>query len=154
MTEQHLIQNWITPHLLNFASAEIKSQQVLWGSMDKKILLIAKSIDVEADSALIKKVIGLTQDFSETDFAFITCNDSFQLTETISFFGAEKIILFGFKPNECAIYFNGINDEPMRLAETEICFFPSINKCVTDAVYKKRFAQIWLKILNTKWIQK
>jgi hypothetical protein len=154
MTEQQLIQNWIAPHLVKMESAEIKAQQVLWGKMEKKILLIAKSNNIENDSTLIKKVIGLTQDFATDDFAFIQQQQSFSLMETNNFFGAEKILLFNFKPNECAIYFNGMSDEPMQLNGIEICFLPSLEKCVTDPVYKIRFAKIWLKMLNTKWIQK
>ncbi len=154
MTEQQIIQNWITNHLVKTDDAEINTQQVLWGKLEKKILLIVKTDNIENDSALIKKVIGLTQNFAADDFAFIHYNRSFSLINVIHYFGAEKILLFNFKPSECAVYFNGISDEPMLLNGIEICFLPYMEKCVTDPVYKIRFAKIWLKILNTKWIQK
>ena len=154
MTEHQLIQDWIAPHLVKMESAEIKAQQVLWGKMEKKVVLISKSNNVENDTMLIKKVIGLTNNFNEDDFAFLQQQSTFSLLETNNFFGAEKIFLFNFKPNECAIYFNGIADEPFKINGIEICFLPSLEKCVTDPIYKKRFAQIWLKMLNTKWIQK
>jgi hypothetical protein len=154
MDEHDLIQSWVEPHLVRMNFAEMNTQQVLWGKMEKKILLISKSLNAENDTALIQKVIALTQDFSNDSFAFIQQSSSFSLLECNQFFGAEKIILFGFTPAECSIYLKGITDEPFELQAIQLCFFPSIEKCVTDAVYKKRFAQFWLKILNTKWIQK
>jgi hypothetical protein len=157
VAEQNLIANWVQPHLVN-VSDEIGSVQGIkgsWGNFEKQILLLVNSNNIENDSALLEKVILLTADFCDNDFYFLPLNFAeFSLLEITQSLGAEKIFVFGFTPIQAGIFIQGLSDEPFELRQKTICFLPSVEKCVTDLVYKKRFAQIWLKILQTKWITK
>ncbi len=86
---------------------------------------------------------------------FLPLNFSeFSLLEITQSLGAEKIFVFGFTPIQTGIFMQGLSDEPFELQQKTIWFLPSVEKCVTDADYKKRFAKFWLQILQTKWITK
>ena len=157
VAEQNLIANWVQPHLVN-VNDEIGSVSTIsgsWGNFEKRILLLVNSSNIENDSALLKKVILLTADFSDNDFYFLPLNFSeFSLLEITQSLGAEKIFVFGFTPIQTGIFMQGLSDEPFELQQKTIWFLPSVEKCVTDADYKKRFAKFWLQILQTKWITK
>ena len=151
--ETFLVQQWVKSNLVFAQENNLnwKSDDG-WGNFDKKLLLIALSNNIENDSVLLKKVIGLTENFSENDFYFLPkTTANFSLNELTQQTGATKIFLFGFSPAQCGIFLQGITDEPFQLQNKTICFLPIVEKCVADVDYKKRFAAIWLNILQTKW---
>ncbi len=157
VAEQNLISDWVQPHLVNVRDkiGAVQGAEGSWGNFEKQILLLVNSTNIRNDEALLKKVILLTADFCDKDFYFLPINFSeFSLLEITQSLGAEKIFVFGFTPTQAGIFMQGLSDEPLELQQKTICFLPSVEKCVTDLDYKKRFGQIWLKILQTKWITK
>jgi hypothetical protein len=76
------------------------------------------------------------------------------LIQLIENTGAQKILFFGFEPNQVGLYWQSFPTSPTIIKSTEIMFFQSLEKCFGDAIYKKYFATIWLKMLHTTWIKK
>jgi hypothetical protein len=154
LNEEIIIEDLLEKNLIKTEPKVLSNENIIWGNGNKNILLISKSTSVENDSSLIKKVISLTENFSEPDFYFLQYPSAFSLIETIRGLNAEKVFVFGFSPIECAIFHHQSAEQIFNISHTEICFFREINFSVADANYKKIFAAIWLKMLQTKWIQK
>jgi hypothetical protein len=157
--ETLVVGGLINKHLvkINLTSNNILNTENSWGDFNKKVLLLSNNIgDFTTETSLLQKVISLTENYEMNDFRFVKLNKHihFSLVEQIQFSGAEKIMLFGFLPAEASVFIDKISDFPFSLKNCEIVFFPSVDKCVTDMLYKKHFASIWLQLLKTSWIKK
>ncbi|MEN9522424.1 MAG: hypothetical protein RL065_801 [Bacteroidota bacterium] len=156
--ESLLVQQWIQPLLVNISddAFSFKSVDGSWGKMNKKILLISKpQSSANADSELLKKVISLTQNFEVDDFFYLPLQQKFpSLLSIIEFTGAETILFFNVKPSDVCLYQQAIVDLPYYQNQTQIVFLPIVEQCITHSDYKKHFARVWLKMLNTSWIKK
>ncbi|MFM2226306.1 MAG: hypothetical protein RJA07_2508 [Bacteroidota bacterium] len=153
-----LMNNLLQNHLvkINDDTFSIKNIEGSWGKMNKKTLLVSKpNVSVESDTELLKKVITLTQDYEADDFFYLPIHQKFpSLLSLIEFAGAENILFFNIKPSDVSLYQQGIVDLPFHHNQTKIVFFPIVEQCVTNAEYKRHFAAVWLKMLNTSWIKK
>jgi hypothetical protein len=153
-----LMNNLLQNHLvkINDDAFSIKNVEGSWGKMNKKTLLVSKPLSsTQNDSELLKKVITLTQDYEADDFFYLPIQQKFpSLLSLIEFTGAENILFFNIKPSDVSLYQQGIVDLPFHQHQTQIVFFPMVEQCVTNAEYKKHFARVWLKMLNTTWIKK
>ena len=153
-----LMSNLLQNHLVRISddAFSLKNVSGSWGKMNKKIFLVSKpNTSFESDSELLKKVISLTENFNEDDFFYLPIQQNFPtLNYLIEFTGAENILFFNINPAEVSLYQQGIKDIPFLYHQTNIVFFPIVEQCVTNAEYKRHFAAIWLKMLNTTWIKK
>ena len=153
-----LMNNLLQNHLvkINDDAFSIKNVTGSWGKMNKKVLLVSKpQSSSENDFELLNKVITLTQNYEVDDYFYLPIQQNFpSLLSLIEFAGAEKILFFNINPTDVSLYQKGIVDLPFNYNQTQIVFFPIVEQCVTNAEYKRHFATVWLKMLNTTWIKK
>jgi hypothetical protein len=158
-TKGILIENSITPHLVitNDVQFSLKNYNGSWGLMNKKIVLVSLvQQSIINDTELLGRAINASENYSKDDFFYlpITLLQLPSLLQLIENTGAEKILFFGIQPHQVNLYWQVVPTLPIKIKSTDIIFFKTLETCFGDAIYKKYFATIWLKMLNTSWIKK